>query len=306
LKDEPKLWSKFHDENLIFTKEDFDNPRRSELFAKIRAIGPEHRLLADALDKACREDPTHCPSTLDLVGKRPSKLPAWMLQAPTVTVRQATREAKPGTPSAAGAHTSSAANYTSVQQAQASVTSSGFLQPKSSTAPQATATKVSTPQMSAREVAGWTLTYAFVGLLVIWFLVPLVRLLFLALGASSEVATRAAVLTYLAACVGLGYRKAKEEARPKISTQVPSPAAPAKPASARLFAPSATHGSAVAYGSTAPPPPLLTLLGSKVRLVYHKPNCRWTIMISHRNRIQFGSIAEAKAAGYRPCSDCSP
>jgi hypothetical protein len=310
LKEEPRLWDEFHDENLIFTEDDFNNPRGSKLFAKIRALGPDHRRLADALDKACSEDPTRCPSALDLVGKPPSKLPAWMLQSPTVTVQQATREVKPAAPPLASASIPSAASQMSVPPRPASVATGGLPQPMSSPTTQTAAAKASTPQMSLREVAGWALAYAFLGLLVIWFLVPVLRVLFIGLGASSEAATRAAILTYLTACVVLGYRKAKKEARLKILTQIPSPSAPVKPTHTHSPVPTPAPGLPARYGSTVPtgPPstPQITLLGSKIRLIYHTPTCKWAVKISHRNRVQFRSIAEAKAAGYRACGVCSP
>ena len=64
LKEQPELWNEFHDENLIFTKGDFESPSGSKLFAKIRAIGSSHRRVADALEKACGVDPSRCPSAL--------------------------------------------------------------------------------------------------------------------------------------------------------------------------------------------------------------------------------------------------
>jgi micrococcal nuclease len=49
-----------------------------------------------------------------------------------------------------------------------------------------------------------------------------------------------------------------------------------------------------------------SFVGSKIRSVYHKPTCKWAIKISYRNRVQFRSLADAKAAGYRACGVCSP
>jgi serine/threonine protein kinase len=311
LKEKPELWKEFHDENLIFTRDDFENPRGSKLFAKIRAIGPDHRRLADALDKACGADPARCPSALDLAGAAQSKLPAWMLQSPTVTVHQTTREVRPGDlPTRAAVATSAAPATVPVQPPQSAGMTSVSVPPVSSPITQPAATIASTPQMSAREVAGWAITYAFIGLLIIWLWVPLVRLLIVGLGASTETATRMAILSYLAVCVGLGYRKARKEAKPRTSTTIPLHSTPVRSTPALNPAPRPVPRSPVTSPSTIPTNPTparqTILVGSRIRLIYHKPNCKWALKISYRNRIEFHTLAEATLAGYRACGVCSP
>ncbi len=63
----PSLWNEYHDENLIFSKGDFENPRNSPLFAKVTGIGGEAQLLAQALERACVEDPLRCPEVDPIV-----------------------------------------------------------------------------------------------------------------------------------------------------------------------------------------------------------------------------------------------
>ena len=86
LAEAPALWNEYHDENLIFTKPDFENPRNSPLFEKIKRIGAEHKRLAEALEKACADDPKSCPSVLDLTGQRAS------IEAPGLDGERAVRD----------------------------------------------------------------------------------------------------------------------------------------------------------------------------------------------------------------------
>src|SRR3712207_5960110 len=54
LAERPELWREHHDENLLFTKSDFQNTETSALFEKVKNLGDEHRRLADALATAAR------------------------------------------------------------------------------------------------------------------------------------------------------------------------------------------------------------------------------------------------------------
>jgi len=47
-------------------------------------------------------------------------------------------------------------------------------------------------------------------------------------------------------------------------------------------------------------------IGSKQSDKYHLPGCEWAKKIATRNRRWFGTVAEAKTAGYRACSVCGP
>ncbi len=307
LKERPGLWNEFHDENLIFTKGDFENPRGSKLFAKIRAISADHRRVADALEKACGADPARCPSALDLITSTPSKLPAWMLQSPTVTVQQATREVKPGAvlPTAAGT-VSPAGNNAGIsgQPTQRARAISGFQVAQSSSATQ-TGARITSP-LSTRDVVRHGITYAFVGVFLIWLWIPLLRLPFVGLGASTQAATWLSVLTYLTACMGLGYRRARKEAQPMTFPSIPVRSVTIQPPPASRPSPRPTVTFRSTTATSPAPVAQMSLVGSKIRLIYHKPTCKWGAKISYRNRVQFRSQADAKVAGYRACSVCSP
>ncbi len=47
-------------------------------------------------------------------------------------------------------------------------------------------------------------------------------------------------------------------------------------------------------------------VGSKRSDKYHLPDCKWAKKIGTQNQIWFDTIAEAKAAEYKPCSVCKP
>ena len=48
------------------------------------------------------------------------------------------------------------------------------------------------------------------------------------------------------------------------------------------------------------------LWGSRNSDKYHLPTCRWAKRISPRNLRKFGSLREARDAGYKPCKTCRP
>ncbi len=87
----PQLWTAHHDENLIFTKADFQSPGASPLFAKLRKLNAIQQLVA-ALEKGCGQDPLNCLSPLDLVKQPSSKLPSWMRTPLDVQIKIVTRE----------------------------------------------------------------------------------------------------------------------------------------------------------------------------------------------------------------------
>jgi methylphosphotriester-DNA--protein-cysteine methyltransferase len=47
-------------------------------------------------------------------------------------------------------------------------------------------------------------------------------------------------------------------------------------------------------------------VGSKNSNVYHYPSCYHVQAIKPQNLITFDTLADACAAGYRPCKDCNP
>jgi hypothetical protein len=59
----PELWREFHDENLIFTKADFQQPSSSLLFAKLKKLSLVKQFVA-TLESAPQGDPLKCPYLL--------------------------------------------------------------------------------------------------------------------------------------------------------------------------------------------------------------------------------------------------
>jgi serine/threonine protein kinase len=89
----PTLWKIFHDENLIFTKNDFTDPARSPLFQALDAMGGTVAQLAHALKQASLDDPSRSPGLSDLIVVKQRNLPSWMYSAPIVVIETKTREA---------------------------------------------------------------------------------------------------------------------------------------------------------------------------------------------------------------------
>ncbi|SDG00662.1 Ada metal-binding domain-containing protein [Terriglobus roseus] len=345
LGEQPSLWQEFHDENLIFVKSDFEAPQASKLLGKIKLIGGDCKRLAEALEKACSEDPSRCPSVLDLIGTVPSKLPSWMINSPVVAVQQSTREVKPGQvpPPVVSNSFPFADQRKSAGKPWYLATSAGV-----TPQPQVTFTTVLQPvKMSVREVARQTVAHAFLGVFAIWLIIPLLRMPFVWLGASSLTATWLAIVAYLTTCSVLAYRRVARGIKPPLASpsanvsvvqavSAPPPAVRPVPnatlgavpvQSSRLiqkYSLLGSHQAGFSNPASRPQPkpqPGLTprkvitrspvaipnpLVGSSIRLIYHRPSCKWALKISQRNRVRFSSEVDAKARGYRPCSVCSP
>lgn len=87
----PSLWAHYHDENLIFKKDDFLDPSQSSLFRTLKDMGGECKRLAEVLERACTENVAACPSLLELANPR-SELPVWMTEPLDAVVETKTRE----------------------------------------------------------------------------------------------------------------------------------------------------------------------------------------------------------------------
>ena len=93
--EKPSLWKKYHDENLLFIKNDFRAPEKSALLKEIKEIGGEPQRLAEILEQAAKDSPYLTPSLLELVEvERESNLPVWMTEPTGVDVEVKTREDK--------------------------------------------------------------------------------------------------------------------------------------------------------------------------------------------------------------------
>jgi hypothetical protein len=91
---QPELWSRYHDENLLFKRSDFEAPNQSALWGEIKRLDPECRRLAEVLERACAAPPAACPYLLDLVSPVGRKAVSSAAALGTVAVR--TREVRFG------------------------------------------------------------------------------------------------------------------------------------------------------------------------------------------------------------------
>lgn len=299
LKESPSLWTKYHDENLIFVKRDFDDPRNSQAFKDIRALRGECARLAEALENACGAYPIKCPSVLDLAGAAPNRLPIWMTSSPVISVDRSTREVTPGT-APSGPAVQPSASSPGVN------TAPPWWQQQQNTGASSTASRASSSPSanSVRAIAGSSaknsVSIAFIGLFFSWAWYPLLNSLIIGMGATTASAGSLTIIAYLSACAALGFRMARSEAQNTIvRAATTSYAAPVPPIAPRVSTP-------VSGQKPGRPPGKGEVVGSSIRLIYHSPNCKWARKISLRNRVKFADPAIARSVGYRPCSVCSP
>lgn len=308
LAERPELWTEFHDENLIFTKNDFQTPGASPLFAKLKKLTSIQKLV-EALETACRQDPLRCPYLLNLVAPG-SKLPAWMRDAPAVNIKTVTREAQslsltpPPVPS----------QYRREVIAPIPSGTPPAWQTSSSTSSAPTSVAAPLPLQPAATIQADhflktlrnALNYAFINIWWAWIWFPLMRAVFQALGVSSNVAGVFSIGTFLGGCLCLGYRKTHAAGRlqsvrpfPPVVAVPPSPR-PIPLATPYHHTPSPTWHSPPVSQSTMP------FVGNRVSMVFHEAGCTWVRKISIRNRIGFNSSSEARTRGFRPCRACHP
>src|SRR5207244_1832453 len=101
-------------------------------------------------------------------------------------------------------------------------------------------------------------------------------------------------------CVALGYRKAKKEFAAGTATITVGAASSGQTSRSASVPPPGTPGPVVTTSQAAP------LVGHRIRFIYHQPTCKSATKISRRNRVNFTSATEARAAGYKQCSVCTP
>jgi hypothetical protein len=307
LAERPDLWKRFHDENLVFTCHDFLSPSSSPAFAEIKKIGGEHKRLAEILEKACKSGPSKAPALSELVAPK-SKLPSWMVEPAGVVIRTKTREVIPGQAPSGGAPSSTVASPAGTPawwQSQRPAT--GQPQPVQQAVAQ-TPGAPSAPQQPTQidwrrvgvNTVSKTLKFGLIGLLLVgaWF--PLLNGVYGDLGFQAH-SGALTICTYILASLACGFLIALWSQRRAAS---PTPATSPSYSSARtrhwsrpgrwLISP---HSTPLQSGS---------VIGSRARLIYHRPNCEGARKISTRHRVFFASAAAAQSAGYRRCGVCLP
>jgi hypothetical protein len=279
----PGLWREFNTgENLIFSYEDFLDPRKSRVFSAVKRLGGDCRRLADLLEGSCHDLPSRVPHLSDLVSAPPrTKLPGWMVSSvpADVVVTPNTREVgQPGGPAVA-----------QIQQVRE---------------PPPLASAARTPAKPGGSGPVWSDAWPYfrgaaVGAFVWGFWGLVAALFFHAAGL---------FVILLSIGIGGGIWKASQNQKARIPPMSrPGRSAPQYPATPSK--PSRPSG-------TVPPPsgrtPVVALptsgsrVGSSLRLIYHRPTCNWASRIGARNKVPFRSSADARAMGYRACRICNP
>jgi len=319
LAERPSLWQEHHDENLLFTKSDFADPASSELFKKIREIGPEHAKLADVLANGATGSPNQVSSLLELAQAK-SKLPSWMTAPADIDATTKTREVV-----LAERPEREPVRWVSWQEksrgpSMPSTPGSPFVQSLFSTPLPAPISAIKDPH----DVMGNAVVFSkeFMRkyfLLWYWASYTVVR----GFGFDFGVSLFVALICMVLGCLTYGYIKAEEESRNAkrlgagvawqptgISSsrtawqQPPAISAPPPQQFSMLFTPQVNSQGAT---PTAVTPKLSDpFVGNIVLAIYHTESCDWVDHISTKNRVGFSTASEAVSHGFKPCRICSP
>jgi serine/threonine protein kinase len=314
LAERPELWDEYHDENLIFTKEDFLNPASSTLLAKIKTLGTEHRELAEVLETAAVLDPAETPSIVDLVSPK-SKLPAWMVAPVGMEVQERTREATDyavepvayrnlWTPE----ETQATATVASSTGAVPSITNTAAM-PVSNQSPRNPLDIRANTFWYARDLADRSYIYIWGLFLYRWFYA-----IFESLGVGFVVAALLTVLLPVGGFLGYGFVRAILDwslasddpqldsfGAPGVLSILQSAPPPPPRTHAALNSPPPRRAATLSLKANAP-----AVIGNSSLKIYHLPDCIWVKKISPQHSLQFASPSLADAEGYRPCKVCAP
>ncbi len=310
LAEAPELWARYHDENLIFTRQDFADPAASSLFAAVRRLGDTHRLLADALLQALRGRPADTPDLLELVAQK-SSLPAWMSQPADLHIEVKTREAPAGSvPAAAPAVAAPVAATTSWPSWHPAG------QPPAPPSAQRANPAWVTPFMAYRPPMhfDWQAVHTeALAAMIAYFITTTVLslpLLFIYGAATSLRDARhyswlerhpltIGCLFVMMACAASGYVSAIRAEYRRI--QRLSAAFPLVPGTTPPQALGAGSGKSWRLFKGRP-----RLVGDKLSRIYHRADCAAIAATAAGQRAIFVSAAVAQARGYTPCPSCCP
>ena len=339
LAERPQLWQEHHDENLLFTKSDFADPAASELFSKIREIGPDHARFADVLANGATGSPDQVPSLLDLVQAK-SKLPSWMTAPADIDATTKTREV---------AIAERPAERQPVRWVSWQEKSRGASMPTTPGSPFVQSlfnTPAAAPLIKdPHDVMGNAVVYSkeFMRkyfLLWYWASYTVMR----GFGFDFAISLFGALICMVIGCFTYGVVKAREESRKAkgLATAGVAWQAPGISTSSHFGGSSASGPASIsAHSAPAPiakswlPPPAVTApppsqnipwtppvnqstptaitpavsdpyVGNIVLGIYHVENCDWVDHISTKNRVGFLSASEAASHGFKPCRICSP
>ena len=306
----PSLWQEHHDENLLFTKADFADPASSQLFNKIRELGPEHARLADVLATASTGSPDEVPSVLDLV-KSNNSLPGWMTAPADIDTAQKTREVvSPDLPPVARPIRWIPWQDRARGPSVPSTPSSATVQTLFSSAPPGPSVLIKDPNAILANT--FTFSKEFVRkYFLIWYWGAYILLEFM--GFNFLVSLFAGLVCLAIGCLTFGFVRALDESmkakraslssawQPTSITGAPPP--DPQPHFPRSWKPQVnlpTPPTAVVPATTDP------FVGNLVLGIFHQENCHWVNRISNKNRVGFATTSEALQHGFKPCRICSP
>jgi predicted Ser/Thr protein kinase len=303
LAERPTLWQEYHDENLLFTKADFQNPSASSLFQKIKEIGTEHCRLADVLANAASGPPNAVPRLLDLV-QAPSRLPAWMtapadLETETKTREVALAEAAAETRTARWLPWDETTKERPMPTSPASSSVQSVFSAGNTSAVPVPRDPTQISQNSFFYAKEFFRQYFFW-----WYWGAYVLFQFSGLGFTIGFVVATLAMTLFALIWGI--YKANElahTARLKQAAALPSTLSPA-PAPRR--SPPSWQTVTHVYPLPAPAKPTQPIVGNRVLGIYHVEDCDWVDQITAANMVTFASPSEAASHGYKACRICSP
>ncbi len=308
----PELWQEHHDENLLFTRDDFVAPERSRLLAQIKEIGGEHRELAELLEACARGTPEAVPDLLDLKSASIDlKLPAWLAAPADADMISPTREAPLSVPPPAAmrapvwvrrqAQPGSRVPATPGSDAVQSI----FSGPAPLGSPYGGAHPSSDLYGLGQNAIRHARTFARERKSFFWWYLGLYNLLYL-LGMPFGTALVFTVLLLVGICLIYGVLRAMREPQSSLLNSGAAAAAlpnvagvPARTAQWNLLSPTTP--------ALAAPPQSVTIqpvVGNLTLALYHLGHCEWAQKIPHKNRVAFAAAAAARVAGYRPCHVC--
>jgi hypothetical protein len=317
LAERPTLWQEHHDENLLFTKTDFADPASSELFNKVRELGPEHSRIADVLATAATGSPNEVPSILDLV-KIKTTLPGWMTAPADIDTTPKTREVLSAQPPPEAR----AVRWIPWQE-RVRGSSSLPSTPSSATVQSLFNSGTAAPAPSVlqdpQDILGNTITFSkeFIRkYFLVWYWGAYILLKFM--GFSFFLSVFAALMCLALGCLTFGLVRAIDESvkskragwsplslSPPMMTAPPPP--PDQQAQFRqtwkpqVSLPQVNFPPTVVAPTTTDP-----FVGNLVLGIYHLENCHWVNRITTKNRVGFATSSEAIQHGFKPCRICSP
>jgi hypothetical protein len=310
LAERPSLWKEHHDENLLFTKTDFADPAASQLFNKVRELGPEHTRIADALAAAATGSPNEVPSILDLVTTK-SSLPGWMTAPADIDTAQKTREVISAAPPPAAR---------TIRWIPWQERFRGASVPSTPNSPQVQSLFSGAPPgplpsilQDPQDILGNTITFSkdFIRkYFLVWYWGAYILLKFIGFGFFLSIF--AALMCLALGCLTFGLVRAIDEslkakraslnALPQQPLMAGAPPDP-QPIFVQSWKPQVN----------LPPPPTVVapattdpFVGNLVLGIYHLENCHWVNRITTKNRVGFATSSEAIQHGFKPCRICSP